>query len=124
MTQLQDILPHVTLRFNIENADLEDCWVEGYQCASAEIDEEQNPFEADTAEYQQWNQGWWAGFYGEEPIYAVSTDTSFEELPVDAANEESWQKIQTKSWLGKVVKITGAIAATAVIGYQLVDMVA
>ncbi len=127
MSEMQQVLPHIRLQFNIEHANLEDCWGEGYQAASSEIDEEQNPFIKDSLEYEQWNEGWWAGFYGEEQIYATSAssqETSVEEMPVKAANEPFWHNATIYALAGRFIKISSAFAAASLIGYQLLDMVA
>jgi len=130
MNDKTEILPHIRLKFNIDNPSLEDCWAEGYESGQAEVTEKENPHEKDTPEFLQWREGWWAGFYGEEPIYELVARHQTNDLAPtirgitreEAANEPLWKNEDLRKWTGRVVKIAGAIAATAVVGYTLVEM--
>ncbi|QDP73509.1 transmission trait enhancer LetE [Legionella israelensis] len=122
MNDINTLLPHVRLRFNIEHPSYEECYVFGYECAVAKLDIEENPYPETSVEAEQWNEGWWAGFYGEEPLFAI-TPTPVQTKTIDAAaNDNLYQ--QEKNFFSKVWKITGALAASAVIGYQVIDLVA
>ncbi|KTD46777.1 transmission trait enhancer protein LetE [Legionella rubrilucens] len=127
MNDTSALLPHIKLRFNIEHPNLEECYDEGYQCALSELGEQENPYRQGTSEYEQWQEGWWAGFYGEEPLYDLGATTlkkdEEEKSAVSAANDGLFS-IHNKSFLVKVLRITGAIAASAFVGYQVLDLVA
>lgn len=123
MNDTTTILPHIKLRFNIEHPSYEESYVYGYECALAEVSEEENPFKVGTSEAAQWSEGWWAGFYGEQPLFTLD-EIPNEELALDrelAANDSFYQK---RSFLGLVFEISGAIAASAIVGYQLLELVA
>jgi hypothetical protein len=62
------------LLFEIQHPSLHDVWLEGYEQAGLEIEEEENPYPANSKEHQHWADGWWAGFYGEEPLYNLEGD--------------------------------------------------
>ncbi|ARG96444.1 hypothetical protein [Legionella micdadei] len=129
MIDTTTLLPHIRLRFNIEHPSLEDCYSFGYECAQAEVEEGENPFREGSKEYEQWQEGWWAGFYGEKPLFEP-TEKAEELLSVneyEAANENHYPFITSlvnSHILANVLKITGAIAATAVVGYQVIELVA
>ncbi|KTC94367.1 hypothetical protein [Legionella erythra] len=127
MNDTSALLPDIKLRFNIEHPNLEECYADGYQCALAELGEQENPFRQGTSEYEQWQEGWWAGFYGEEPLYDLDATTfakDEEEKPAAAAANDGLFSIHNKSFLVNVLRITGAIAASAFVGYQVLDLVA
>ncbi|STX48696.1 transmission trait enhancer LetE [Legionella hackeliae] len=69
-----------------------------------------------------------AGFYGEKPLFELAEELLEPEVnEKDAANDYTYNAISSlvsASFLSKVLKITGAIAATAVVGYQVLDLVA
>jgi hypothetical protein len=123
MNDTTALLPHIKLRFNIEHPSYEECYMFGYECASSEVAEEDNPFREGSPESEQWLEGWWAGAYGEEPLFSVNSVDS-EELQQQkeaAANDQQYNK---SSLLTLVFEISGAIAASAIVGYQLLELVA
>lgn len=123
MNDTTALLPHIKLRFNIEHPSYEECYLFGYECAISDLAEEDNPFSADSAEAEQWLEGWWAGFYGETPLFDMNAP-SLEEVEVNknaAANDQQYQKT---SFMTLVFEISGAIAASAIVGYQLLELVA
>lgn len=128
MNDTNALLPHIKLRFDIEHPNLEECYAYGYECALAEVSEDVNPYREGSPEYEQWNEGWWAGFYGEKPLFELAEQLLEPETEEkDAANDYIFNSITnmvSASFLSKVLKITGAIAATAVVGYQVLDLVA
>lgn len=121
MNDINALLPHLKLRFNIDHPELEDCYAYGYECARHEIAEEENPFTLGTLEYDNWQEGWWAGYYGEEPLYHSHAAPVVDKK--HAANDGLFFFMEN-SFVSNVLKITGAIAASALIGYQLLDLVA
>jgi len=122
MNDINAILPHVKLKFNIEHPSYEDCYNFGYECAQGNLDIDDNPFQEQTLEAEHWREGWWAGFYGEEPLFGIEESVE-KTLVEDAANDTLYHK-DSKAFFSKVLKITGALAASAVVGYQVIDLVA
>lgn len=123
MNDTTALLPHIKLKFNIEHPSYEECYLFGYECAISEITEDDNPFRAGSPEAEQWSEGWWAGFYGEESLFNINYSDA-EEISLikeTAANDQQYHK---NSFLNLVFEISGAIAASAIVGYQLLELVA
>ncbi|KTC73883.1 transmission trait enhancer protein LetE [Legionella birminghamensis] len=118
------LTPYLRLRLNIDHPSLEECYVFGYECAVAELSEEENPYVEGTEEHNQWMEGWWAGFYGEEPLFSLAENTEEEKAPQAAANDQWYHHPFQTAFFTSFLKITGALAATAVVGYQVLDLVA
>lgn len=128
MNDTTELLPHIKLRFNIEHPSYEECYVFGYECAIAEVNEEDNPYREGTKEYGQWVEGWWAGFYGEKPLFELADSSDLSLLAEhDAANDQFYHIISGivgSNFFANMLKFTGALAATAVVGYQVLELVA
>jgi hypothetical protein len=62
-------LSYAKLQLNIDMTDLEENWLDGYECAQRDVGEDANPYAMGTKEYHEWNEGWWAGFYNEEKVF-------------------------------------------------------
>lgn len=134
MNKEEQLLSHMRLKFNIQHPNLEDAYIEGFEAALEEMSEDVNPYPADSTVASQWSEGWWAGFYGEEPIYEYQPSTSAEVESITAtvtevetkpaANSSKWTTPGVKRWAKHAMRIAGALAATAVVGYQLIDLVA
>ena len=125
MDDIIAVLPHMKLRFNIDHPSSEECYVYGYECAQAEVSEEENPYPKDTLEYEQWLDGWWAGFYDEPPLFTLPEELNAKEN--EAANDKIYYFIShlvSSRLLASMLKITGALAATAIVGYQVFELVA
>lgn len=113
-----NILPDLKLRFNIEYPDLEECYQEGYESAVEGFLEEQNPYKLNSLEYDYWQEGWIAGYCEEEPtLHLLEKENKI----THAANEKYPSK---QEFFVKFLKITGALAATALVGYQVLELVA
>lgn len=124
MNNIRTMLPEVKFRFNIDHPSIEECYSFGYECAQAQLDEIDNPFDMGSEEHYQWLEGWWAGFYGEKPLFDLSNpEKELRSEPAAAANDLTYQ-IQQASFLSTFLKITGVLAATAIVGYQVFDLVA
>lgn len=119
MKRTNDMMGAIKLRFNIENPSYEENYCFGYECAVAEVEESENPFAAGSRSFEQWSEGWWAGFYGEKPLFSLVQGKG---VPL-AANDNQFHA-KPKSFLRRWFKITGAIAASAIVGYQVIDLVA
>ncbi len=124
MNDMTALLPHIKLRFNIEHPSFEECYAYGYECALVDISEEANPYALASKESEQWLEGWWAGFYGEKPLYDLGEDDiQMTSKPVEAANDLIYHE-SINMFLAKVMEITGILAVSAVVGYQVIDLVA
>ncbi|PJD95070.1 MAG: transmission trait enhancer LetE [Legionella sp.] len=122
MNSTTTMLPDLKLQFNIEHPSDEECYLFGYECALSEVSEEENPFSAGSYEAELWSEGWWAGFYNEAPLFSLDAQEAHQELNKEkAANEHQYQK---RSVLSFFFEISGAIAASAIVGYQLLELVA
>lgn len=129
MNDTAELLPLIKFRFNIEHPGFEECYAHGYESALAEVAEEENPFAEGSQEHEQWQEGWWAGFYGEKPLFDLADYMEPEQAPLEqaAANDHAFHfisQIVNSEVLANILKITGAIAATAVVGYQVIELVA
>lgn len=122
MNDTTTLLPHIKLQFNIDHPSYEECYSFGYDCATSDIAEEDNPFKEGSIESEQWLEGWWAGFYGEQPLFDTTGHIMEEALDKKtSANDQQYHK---HSFLTLVFEISGAIAASAIVGYQLLELVA
>lgn len=126
MKDTTTVLPHVRLDFNINHPALEECYVDGYACATSELDENENPFQADSVEARQWIEGWWAGFYGEEPLFDLTKLPEAEASVItdEAVNDDNFFSPKVNLLLLRFLEISGALAVSAIIGYQLIELVA
>jgi hypothetical protein len=119
----KELLPHLRLRFTIDHPSFEECYSYGYDSALAQVGEEENPYPTGSSEYDYWQEGWWAGFYGEEPLF-----TSVPSEPAAKLSKEQVypfiSNLVNSQVLGNLLKITGALAATVVVGYQVIELVA
>jgi hypothetical protein len=124
MNDTTALLPHIKLRFNIDHPSYEECYIFGYECALSEVEEGENPFREGSQEAEQWLEGWWAGAYGEKPLFDLSTldNEDIQVIKDHAANDQ--QYCQKHSFLSLVFEISGAIAASAIVGYQILELVA
>lgn len=118
------VLPDVKLRFNIENPNPEECYGYGYECAQTGIAEDCNPYRKGSAASEQWIEGWWAGFYGEESIFN-SPILANESVNIDpmAANDQVYHE-KLDNFFIRLLEISGVIAVSAIVGYQLIELVA
>lgn len=123
MDKIETLLPYVKLKFNIEYPMLDECYQFGYECAEAKIEEEQNPFEPGTAEYDYWTDGWWDAFYGAEQHLtpALVAGVNIQDA---AANDSIFGTAKNKIFLKRFFKITMVLAASALLSYQVLDLVA
>lgn len=115
------LLPHVKLRFNIEHPSFEESYVYGYECARADLSENENPFAYGTSESDQWADGWWAGFYGEPPAFSIAHDQSEYD---GSANDHVYHDQKDHNFFVKFLEISGALVISMIVGYQLMELVA
>lgn len=129
-----ELLPYVKLLFEVDNPSLEECYQWGYQMAQDGLEESENPFmetNADSKEAEYWNQGWWDGCYGVEPMFEVEpvatahAETTMAEAPSLtelSANEDQFE-VNKESKMTTVAKLAAAVAG-AFLSYQVIDMIA
>lgn len=124
MSEHNDVLPHVKLHFNLAHPNLEECYSYGYLCAVSEVSHDENPYKANTKEADQWSEGWWAGFYQEDPLFTEEDAVSSpEDTDLTAVNDTFFTEIR-ESYLTKVLEIASVIAVSAILGYQVLELVA
>ena len=123
MNDHTSILPHLKFRFNLEHPSLEECYVYGYECACAGILEGENPYREASREADEWSEGWWAGFYGNERLFNEETPVLSDDFAFEAVNDTAFHETRD-NYLTKVLEIAGVIAVSAILGYQVIDMVA
>ncbi len=126
MKDITALLPHVRLDFNINHPALEECYTDGYACAMAELDEKENPFQAGSVESRHWIEGWWSGFYDEEPLFDL-TKLPEEESSVmthQAVNDDTFFSPKVNLFLLRFLEISGALTVSAIVAYQLIELVA
>lgn len=123
MNELNTLIPDLRLKFHIENPSLEECYAYGYESALADIEEHDNPYQEGSCEHEHWSEGWWAGFYNEQPLFTVEKSALEPEI-TDASNDALFQKRTQDNYLLRVLEIAGVIAVSAILGYQVIDIVA
>ena len=116
------LLPDIKLRFNIEHPTLEEAYIFGYECARADLAESDNPFTSGTFESEHWIDGWWAGFYGEKPAFVFSDEyeVSYQVTP---ANDHVYHDNHDHFFI-RLLEISGVLVVSAIVGYQLIELVA
>lgn len=124
MNDMTALLPHIKLRFNIEHPTFEDCYAYGYECALSDVGEGANPYAFNSKESEQWSEGWWAGFYGEPPLYEFVNEANQEQASQNEAANDSFYSANTIGLFAKVMEITGLIVVSAIVGFQVIDLVA
>ncbi len=124
MSEINDVLPHVKLHFNLEHPNLEECYAYGYLCAVSEVSHDENPYRPASKEAEQWLEGWWAGFYQEEPLFTENDGvTQPEDVDHAAVNDNLFTEARD-SYFTKVLEIASVIAVSAILGYQVLELVA
>ena len=125
MDDIKKVLPDIQLRFNIAHPSIEESYWYGYECASADLTEDINPFKPGTKESEHWTEGWWAGFYGEQPTFAhpLLDDNQISSQALAAANDQIYYE-QLEQFIVKFLEISGVLVLSAIVGYQLLEMVA
>ena len=125
MSDTTTLLSMLKLKLNIEHPSVEESYVYGYEAAKAGVEEEDNPFGGMTRESEHWSEGWWAGFYGEEPVFPIDALDGLQAIqqPVSAANDHAFHEGMSGLFV-KVLEITSVIGVAALVGYQMLELVA
>lgn len=127
MNDTKALLSLLKLRFNIEHPSIEESYAYGYECGSAGVDLEENPFRLRTLEAEHWIEGWWAGFYGETPLFTIEDDIQGQmeqEVGIITAVNDHVFGDSKKEFLIKLLEITSVIGIAAMVGYQVFELVA
>lgn len=113
----QHILADVRLKLHLEYPDLEECYVDGYACSLAGLAEETNPYTLNSIEGDYWTDGWWSAFYEEKPLFNLEGPTIETAQPKPVEHRFS-------DYVVTFLEISGVIAVSALVSYQLWDFVA
>lgn len=129
MKNSKTILPDVLLDMHMKHPGLDECYFDGFSCGQAELNTNENPFQADSAESRYWLDGWMDAQLGQEPLFnpdGFASDLIPQIAIASARNENHYyspSQAQRKNLI-RLIEITGAIAVSAFIGYQLIELVA
>jgi hypothetical protein len=111
------ILADIRLKLQIENPDYEDCYVDGYACGLAELEEDTNPYAMDSIEGQYWSEGWWNAFYQEKPLFHLQGANIPDAQPKP-------HEYRLSDYIVTFLEISGVIAVSTLLGYQIWELVA
>ena len=108
---------HYRLIFNVATPSYEEAWLEGYDSFQDEQDSNTNPYSASSNEYRYWNDGWWASFYGEEPLFTLSGTINPRAI-VDPTTVR--HALRKDTWVKRLFHVTCTLFAI-VACYALID---
>lgn len=126
MNDTKALLSLLKLRFNIDHPSIEECYTFGYECGQAGIEIDENPFQTSSLEKDHWVEGWWAGFYGEKPLFNISdaSEPKVIQEAVVAVNDHHYAESSKSDFFIKLLEITSVIGIAAMVGYQVFELVA
>lgn len=129
----QNALSYAKLKLNVDVPDLDENWLDGYESAQSDSPEEANPYQIGSTEYQQWNEGWWAGFFNEEKLFdwcdtSIKTEvdeviTRVQQAAAPVLTNTEIKLSRTKVILGHVVQVAATVMAFGIC-YQFADFFA
>lgn len=130
----KELLAHLKLHLAVQQPDVEQCWLEGYEQSQLGIVEAANPYPSKSIEYRYWNDGWWAAAYGEAPLFTTKSEffkpgarnpkEAHIARPTLAAARNNATTANAREWSQMIgLRMIELIIATiiAVAGYQLVE---
>ena len=92
----RETIGHVQLLTTKTLSTTEDEYLQGYEAAQMESDESSNPFALNSRAYDNWNDGWWDGFYNEAPRFSLSSENIVPfPLPLQHGKEQAEDSAQT-----------------------------
>ena len=100
---------------------LEDTWLEGYEAAQGDQEEEENPFPVGSAEYRFWGSGWWAGFYEEPPLFSLDGNVAQQQAVQTEAKLAPTKSTLFTERLKWILQIVAAIFTTIAV-WELAEM--
>ena len=110
-------LSNLKLKLHIEQPNYEDCYVDGYACSLVHLSEAINPFQSGTKEAMYWAEGWWNAFYGEKAFFNLDGVKIKESQP-------NPQEHRVTDFIMTFLEISGVLAVSTLVGYQLWELVA
>ena len=124
MNKLTDVVPDIKFRFHVEHPTLEECYAYGYECARTDVQEDDSPYAVSSLNHEQWIEGWWAGFYEDQPLFSFDAEHPEDgAATLTPANDHSFHDA-CGNYLLRALEIASVIAVSAIIGYQVIDLVA
>ena len=111
-----DILADLRLTIQLENPDYEECYVDGYACSLADVPENMNPYMLDSVEAQYWTEGWWNAFYEEKPLFTLEG--------VNMKAQPKPHEHHVSDYIITFLEISGVLAVSSLLGYQILELVA
>lgn len=130
MKNSKTILPDVLLDMHMKHPGLDECYFDGFTCGQVELNTNENPFQADSVESRYWLDGWMDAHLGQEPLFnpdGLAEDLTLQLATTMAAENDTHYyapaELQRNNLI-RFIEITGAIAVSAFIGYQLIELVA
>jgi hypothetical protein len=121
--ELTALLPHLKFHFHVDHPTLEECYAYGYECALVDVRDDDNPYQLNSPEREQWLEGWWAGFYNEQPLFSFPFESEDSHSDLNSANDGAYHAEQSHYFL-RALEIAGVIAVSAILSYQVIDIVA
>lgn len=109
---------HCRLIFNVATPSYEEAWLEGYDTCQQEQDSDLNPYSKNSSEYRYWNDGWWASFYGEEPLFTLSGTVNPHALAKPA--QQQYKAHHQINWTKRLFQLSCVLFAS-VACYILID---
>ena len=130
MNKQQDILPYAKLLLNIDFANYDEVYLDGFDSAKAEKTDENNPYQEGSVEHFYWSEGWWAGFYEQEPLFTwdtVASATSVQaqsatQVKAQVADVQAIDKTKNKHSAIKLYWQVFAALLASLMVYEMVDL--
>src|SRR5438876_1198332 len=128
----ETFLSYTRLKLHIDTPLVEETWLDGYECAKANIDENNNPYLQGSTEHFHWQEGWWAGFYEEDALFNLAGDVyltstiknthyqtlSAKKSELDHLVNNIWSEIQNHHWYIRIWHVLAGIIGYVVV-YEL-----
>lgn len=131
MISEEKFLSYAKLKLHIDLPSVEETWLDGYESAKSNLDESKNPFPQGTTEYFHWQEGWWSGFYGEDPLFSLAGEvnsTAFRHdltsvrLPsIESLVKNVWKNIQNHHWYIRAWHVMASAVGYLII-FELMDL--
>lgn len=122
----EQLLAYARLQLHIAMPTLEDAWLDGYESVQTQKDEPANPYPDDSIEYHHWQDGWWAGFYNEPPLFTLAGEINPSAHLMRGSLTKRVSSFmvskQVRYWAHSIIQLLVAFAASIVM-YQLSDFV-
>lgn len=115
-------MKHVTLsdlrlKLHLDNPNYEECYVDGYSFALAQLNENFNPFPMNSIEAQYWSEGWWSAFYEEKPLFNLSG------VNIAIAQPKPYES-RVSQFIATFIELSGVLMVSSFLGCQLLELVA